>query len=100
MPTALPAWMPHYSALRTRLATLACMFPSDSRGETYRALFDDFLASNEFGLAFEVLCDCFLQPETRALTDSELAEIAAVRMIMNIDDQYFLRLRDKRQINL
>jgi hypothetical protein len=89
--------MPHYSMLRTRLAALACMFPNDSQGETYRALFDDFLASNEFGLAFEVLCDCFLEPEARALTDSELAEIAALRSVMNIDDQYFLRLRDKRR---
>ena len=97
MPTARPDWMPHYSVLRTRLASLGYMFPSGPRGETYRALFEDFLASNEFGLAFEVLCDCFLQPEIRAVTDTELAEIAALRSLMNIDDQYYLRLRDKLQ---
>ena len=100
MPTAPPGWTPHYSALRTRLAALGGMFPTGPHGETYRALFDDFLSSNEFGLAFEVLCDCFLEPEARGLTDSELTEIAALRSVMNIDDQYFLRLRDKRQINL
>ena len=83
--------------LRTRLAALGPMFPSGPRGETYRALFDDFLASNEFALAFEVLCDCFMRPEIRALTHTELAEIATLRSLMNLDDQYFLRLRDKRQ---
>jgi len=97
MPAARPDWTPHYSVLRTRLAALGHLFPNGARGETCRALFDDFLASNEFGLAFEVLCDCFLEPDVCALTDSELVEIAALRNLMNLDDQYFLRLRDKRE---
>ena len=96
MPSERPDWTPHYSILRTRLEALGHMFPDSTLGETYRALFDDFLTSDEFGLAFEVLCDCFLEPEVRALANSELAEIAALRRLMNIDDQSFRRLRDKQ----
>jgi hypothetical protein len=62
------------------------MFPGGGLGGIYRALFNDFLARNEFGLAFEVLYDCFSEPEVRALTDTELAEIAALRSLMNVDD--------------
>jgi hypothetical protein len=86
----------HYSVLRTRLQSLRAIFPHGPRGETCCALFDDFLANNEFGLALDVLCDFLLDPATRPVTETELKDIAALRVLMEVDDQYFLRLRDKR----
>jgi hypothetical protein len=87
----------HYAVLRTRLQSLRAIFSSGASGETYRALFDDFLAKNEFGLALDILCDFLLDPETRPVTETELKDIVGLRVLMEVDDQYFLRLQDKRQ---
>jgi hypothetical protein len=90
----------HWAELRARLEALCPVFPSGGRGETCCALFDEFLENREFGLALDVLCDFLLEPETRSVTEAELKDIAALRARMEVDDQYFLRLRDKRQRSL
>ena len=79
----------HYAVLRARLEALRPIFPSGGRGETCCALFDEFLENREFGLALDVLCDFLLDPETRPATETELKEIAALRVLMDVDDQYF-----------
>jgi hypothetical protein len=83
--------------LRTRLEALRTIFPSGGQGETFCALFDEFVENREFGLALEVLCDFLLEPDVRPVTETELNEIGALHVEMEVDDQCFLRLRDKRQ---
>jgi hypothetical protein len=73
------------------------MFPSGPRGETYCALFDDFLSHHEFGLAFDVLCDFLLEPDAPPPTEPQFKEIALIHNMMELQDQYLLRLRDKIQ---
>jgi hypothetical protein len=60
-------------------------------------LFDDFLANNEFGLAFDILCDSLLEPDTSPPTEAQFKEIALIHNLMELQDQYLLRLRDKIQ---
>jgi hypothetical protein len=47
-----------WAELEGSLRDLRTAFPSSECGQTARALFDEFLAANEFGLALETLCDC------------------------------------------
>lgn len=64
---------------------------------TFRALFDDFLANREFGLALNVLCDFLLEPDVPPLSESEFNEIALLHTLMEVQDDCLVRLRDKRQ---
>ena len=97
MPNAPQESTPHFSVLRTRLAALRPTFSSNGRGETYRALFDDFLARNEFGLALDVLCDFLLDSNVPPLSGTEFNEIALLHTLMEVQNDSLLRLRDKRQ---
>lgn len=88
---------PHYVQLRTRLQSLRPVFLEGSIAETYSALFDEFLAEEEFGLALETLCDFLLEKHARPASEIELNEIAALHALMEVEDQCFLRLQEKRQ---
>jgi len=88
-------WNQHYAALRALLLSLRAVFPAGAKAETYRSLFDEFLANREFGLALEVLCDFLLEPDVQSFGDVELNEIAQLHSIMKVEDQCFLRLRQK-----
>jgi hypothetical protein len=90
----------HWAELRTRLEALRPIFPSGGRGETCSALFDDFLENREFGLALDVLCDFLLEPNVPPLTETEFNEITTLHTLMEVQDDYLLRLRDKRQNSL
>jgi hypothetical protein len=89
----------HYAVLRARLQSLRSIFPIGPRGETYCALFDDFLGNNEFGLAMQVLCDFLLESDVPSPNEAEFKEIALLHTLMEIQDDYLLRLRDKRQLS-
>jgi hypothetical protein len=86
-----------YAILKPRMESLRQVFPEGSLGETYCALFDEFLANGELGLALEVLCDFLLEPSVRRVNETELNEIATLHALMEVEDQCFLRLREKRQ---
>ncbi len=45
-----------YATSKIRLESLRAAFTGGIKAEVYASLFDDFLASREFGLALEVLC--------------------------------------------
>jgi len=87
----------HYSPSKTRLESLRAVFSAGIKAEVYSALFDDFLSNREFGLALEVLCDFLLEPDVRPVSELELNEIASLHALMEVEDQCFLRLRNKRQ---
>jgi hypothetical protein len=87
----------HYAALKTRLESLRGLLSPEIKAEVYSALFDDFLSNREFGLALEVLCDFLLEPHVRPVSEAELNEIASLHVLMEVEDQCFLRLREKRQ---
>jgi hypothetical protein len=87
----------HYAASRTRLESLRTGFSAGIKADVYSTFFDDFVSNGEFGLALEVLCDFFLEPDVRPVSDLELHEIAALHALMEVQDQCFLRLRKKRQ---
>jgi hypothetical protein len=87
----------HYAALKTRMESLRAVFSTGIKTETYSALFDEFLAHREFGLALEVVCDFLLEPNVRPISEAELNEIASLHALMEVEDQCFLRLRKKRQ---
>ena len=87
----------HYAALKTRLESLRGVFSAGIKADVYSALFDDFLANREFGLALEVLCDFLLEPDVRPASDLEVNEIASLHALMEVEDQCFLRLSNKRQ---
>ena len=97
MPFSAPNLNPHYATLKTRLESLRAVFPSGIKAEVYCSLFDDFLANREFGLALEVLSDFLLEPEVLPIGEFELREIAALHALMEVQDQCFLRLRQKRE---
>jgi hypothetical protein len=86
--------------LRTRLETLRPIFPSGGKGETFCALFDEFLENREFGLALEVLCDFLLEPDVPPPSETEFNEIALLHALMEKQDDCLQRLRDKRQLSL
>ena len=87
----------HYSPSKTRLESLRAVFSAGIKAAVYSALFDDFLSNREFGLALEVLCDFLLEPDVRPVSELELNEIASLHALMEVEDQCFLRLRNKRQ---
>jgi hypothetical protein len=87
----------HYAALKTRLESLRGLFSPGIKAEVYSSLFDDFLSNREFGLALEALCDFLLEPGVPPCSEAELNEIASLHVLMEVEDQCFLRLRDKRQ---
>jgi hypothetical protein len=87
----------HYAASKTRLESLHAVFSAGIKAEAYSALFDNFLSNREFGLALEVLCDFLLEPDVRPVTELELKEIASLHALMEVEDQCFLRLSNKRQ---
>jgi hypothetical protein len=97
MPPTSPERIQHYARLRAHLESLRPISPSGPRGETYCALFDDFLTNNEFGLALDVLCDFLLEPDTPPPSETEFDEIALLHTLMEIQDARLLLLRDKRQ---
>lgn len=97
MPPTKPDGKPHHDQLRTRLESLRPIFPSGPRGETYCSLFDEFLSHHELGLAFDVLCDSLLEPDTAPPTETQFEEIALIHNPMELQDQYLLHLRDKIQ---
>jgi hypothetical protein len=82
----------HWAELRTRLGALRPIFPSGPRGETCRALFDDFL-----GLALDVLCDFLLDPNVPPPSGTEFNEIALLHSLLGAQNDCLLKLRDKRQ---
>ncbi len=86
--------------LRTRLETLRPIFSSGGKGETFCALFDEFLENRELGLALEVLCDFLLEPDVPPPSETEFNKIAALHAIMEVQDNCLSRLRDKRQHSL
>ncbi len=86
----------HYATLKTRLESLRSAFPAGIKAEVYCTLFDEFLANREFGLALEVLCDFLLQPDVQPVGEAELNEIAQLHVLMEVQDQCFQRLRQKR----
>jgi len=87
----------HYAALKARLQSLRAVFSGGIKAEVYSALLEDFLPNREYGLALEVLCDFLLEPNVRPVSESELYEIASLHALMEVQDQCFLRLRQKRQ---
>ena len=87
----------HYTALKRRLESLRGLFSTGIKQEAYSALFDEFLSHRELGLALDVLCDFLLEPDVRPITEVELNEIASLHALMEVEDQCFLRLREKRQ---
>lgn len=97
MPTTPPGRTPHYAILHARLAALRRIFPRGPKGETYGALFDEFLENREFGLALDVLCDCLLEPNVSPPSETEFNDIAALHAFMEVQDDSVLRPRDKRQ---
>lgn len=97
MAAARPNWTPHYAELRKRLEALRYMFPSGGRAETYRCLYDDFIENHEFDLAVDVLYDCLLEPESAPPNENEFHAIAEVLNLMEIQDDRFVRLREKQQ---
>ena len=87
----------HFGGLETHLKSLRAVFSGGIKAEVYASLFDDSLSNREFGLALEVLCDFLLEPDVRSVSDLELNEIASLRALMGVEDQCFLRLREKRE---
>ncbi|MGH9743181.1 MAG: hypothetical protein ACRD51_12630 [Candidatus Acidiferrum sp.] len=83
--------------LQTRLESLRQIFPSSAKGETYRALFDDFLANREFGLALNIVCDYLLEDEAPPPTEAQFSDIAQLYIQMELQDAGLLLLRDKIQ---
>ena len=90
----------HRAELRTRLEALDPIFPRGPTGETYRALFDEFLENREFSLALNVLCDFLLEPDAPPPSETEFNEIATLHALMEVQNDCLLRLRDKRQRSL
>jgi hypothetical protein len=82
--------------LRARLESLRPIFPSGGKGETFCALLDEFLENREFDLALEVLCDFLLEPDVSPPSETEFNEIAELHILMGVQDDCLLRLRDKR----
>jgi len=87
----------HCAELRTRLEALRLISPSGGKGESFCALFDEFLENREFGLALEVLCDFLLEPDVSPPSETEFNEIATLHALMEVQDDCLLRLRGKRQ---
>jgi hypothetical protein len=87
----------HWAELRTRLEASRTIFPSGGRGETCRALFDEFLENREFGLALDVLCDFLLEPDVPPPSETDFKEIAVLHTLMEVQNDCVLRPRDKRQ---
>jgi hypothetical protein len=87
----------HYAALKARLESLRVVFLTGIKAEAYSALFNEFLAEWELGLALEVLCDFLLEPNVPPVSEVELNEIASLHTLMEVEDQCFLRLREKRR---
>jgi hypothetical protein len=87
----------HLAELRTRLEALRPIFPSGGKGETFCALFNEFLENRELGLALEVLYDFLLEPDVPPPTETEFNEIAELHTLMEFQDDCLLRLRSKRQ---
>jgi hypothetical protein len=85
-----------YGALKTRRESLRAVFSAGIKAERH-TLFEDFLSNRESGLALEVLCDFLLEPDVRPVSELELNETASLQVLMEVEDQCFLRLRKKRQ---
>jgi hypothetical protein len=79
------------------LEALRSIFPPYPKGETYGALFHEFLENREFGLALHVLCDFLLEPDAPPPSETEFHEIATLHALMEVQDDSLLRLRGKRQ---
>jgi hypothetical protein len=87
----------HWAVLRTRLEALRRILPEGPKGETYGALFDEFLENREFGLALDVLCDFLLEPDVPPPSETQFNDIATLHALMERQDDTILRLREKRQ---
>ena len=87
----------HYAVLTARLQPLRAIFSAGTKAQVYSSLFDEFLSQREFGLALEALCDYLLEPTVRPVNELELKEIASLHVLMEVEDQCLLRLRQKRE---
>lgn len=83
-----------WAQLGADLQALRPAFGGSSLGTKAREYFDEYLSSNEFGLALETLCDFLLDSDLNT-SESLLAEIQRLHTKMGVDDNCVRRLRER-----
>jgi len=84
--------------VKNELLALRESFPEFRRDAKYLELFDEFVREYEFGLAFGLLCDFLLEPETPPISNDILARIRELHGLMKLKDDCIDKLKQKANV--